>query len=99
MRIRRATIKKVNYKKGTVKVLFDDTGKEKEALDDVCVCCGFAIPVSYLSDTDTLGRGIETRAVEVIIRDGSHFAFVDNRLADACLSKRAWQEPLCRDGF
>ena len=42
MRIRRATVKKVNYKKGTVKVLFDDTGKEKEALDDVCVCCGFA---------------------------------------------------------
>ena len=42
MRIRRATVKKVNYKKGTVKVLFDDTGKEKETLDDVCVCCGFA---------------------------------------------------------
>lgn len=41
MQIRRATVKKVNYRKGTVKVLFDDTGKEKEALDDVCVCCGF----------------------------------------------------------
>lgn len=42
MQIRRATVKKINYKKGTVKVLFDYTGKEKDAMDDVCVCCGFA---------------------------------------------------------
>jgi hypothetical protein len=41
MKCYRATVKKVNYKKGTVKVLFDYTGKEKAALDDVCVVCGF----------------------------------------------------------
>lgn len=38
MILHRATVLKSNYKKGTAKCKFDDTG---DVIDDLCVVCGF----------------------------------------------------------
>lgn len=44
MRLKRGTVKAVNYKKGTLRVVLDGTGSERQTLDDVCVVCSFDRP-------------------------------------------------------